>query len=142
MAFLSLSLASLDSSLVRGSQSTPQLLQKNQNIKKDRLFCKTCLFGDPDENRRRVPRLAHSVRTVLKSPFSRLTRARRKRWHRVRSLQFETPKTYKKDRLFCKTCLFGDPDENRTRVTAVKGRCLNRLTTGPYMSTVLRRITD
>ena len=27
---------------------------------------------------------------------------------------------------------FGDPDENRTRVTAVKGRCLNRLTTGPY----------
>ena len=29
---------------------------------------------------------------------------------------------------------FGDPDENRTRVTAVKGRCLNRLTTGPYGS--------
>lgn len=26
---------------------------------------------------------------------------------------------------------FGDPDENRTRVTAVKGRCLDRLTTGP-----------
>ena len=26
----------------------------------------------------------------------------------------------------------GDPDGNRTRVTAVKGRCLNRLTTGPY----------
>ena len=25
----------------------------------------------------------------------------------------------------------GDPDGNRTRVTAVKGRCLNRLTTGP-----------
>ena len=29
--------------------------------------------------------------------------------------------------------LCGDPDENRTRVTAVKGRCLNRLTTGPDM---------
>ena len=28
---------------------------------------------------------------------------------------------------------FGDPDENRTRVTAVKGRCLDRLTTGPYI---------
>ena len=28
---------------------------------------------------------------------------------------------------------FYDPDENRTRVTAVKGRCLNRLTTGPYL---------
>ncbi len=26
---------------------------------------------------------------------------------------------------------FGDPDENRTRITAVKGRCLDRLTTGP-----------
>ncbi|MEE1003072.1 MAG: hypothetical protein U0L17_04960, partial [Acutalibacteraceae bacterium] len=31
-AFLSLSLASLDSSLVRGSQSTPQLLKKIQKI--------------------------------------------------------------------------------------------------------------
>ena len=31
-------------------------------------------------------------------------------------------------------CLFGDPDENRTRVTAVKGRCLSRLTTGPWKS--------
>ena len=30
--------------------------------------------------------------------------------------------------------LFGDPDENRTRVTAVKGRCLNRLTTGPLVA--------
>ena len=27
----------------------------------------------------------------------------------------------------------GDPDENRTRVTAVKGRCLNRLTMEPYL---------
>ena len=26
----------------------------------------------------------------------------------------------------------GDPAENRTRVTAVKGRCLDRLTTGPF----------
>ena len=33
----------------------------------------------------------------------------------------------------CVTFLFGDPDETRTRVTAVKGRCLNRLTTGPYI---------
>ena len=28
----------------------------------------------------------------------------------------------------------GDPDGNRTRVTAVKGRCLNRLTTGPLVA--------
>ena len=27
---------------------------------------------------------------------------------------------------------FGDPYENRTRDSAVKGRCLNRLTNGPY----------
>ena len=27
---------------------------------------------------------------------------------------------------------WSDSDGNRTRVTAVKGRCLNRLTTGPY----------
>ena len=35
---------------------------------------------------------------------------------------------------------FGDPDENRTRVTAVKGRCLNRLTTGPYARQLLAAI--
>ena len=29
----------------------------------------------------------------------------------------------------------GDPDGNRTRVTAVKGRCLDRLTTGPLYRT-------
>ena len=28
-------------------------------------------------------------------------------------------------------CLHGDPYGNRTHVTAVKGRCLNRLTNGP-----------
>ena len=28
--------------------------------------------------------------------------------------------------------LLSDPNGNRTRVTAVKGRCLNRLTMGPY----------
>ena len=27
----------------------------------------------------------------------------------------------------------GDPYGNRTHVTAVKGRCLNRLTNGPYL---------
>ena len=32
-----------------------------------------------------------------------------------------------------KRAFSGDPDENRTRVTAVKGPCLNRLTTGPAL---------
>ncbi len=32
--------------------------------------------------------------------------------------------------------LIRDPDGNRTRVTAVKGRCLSRLTTGPSVAVV------
>ena len=40
-------------------------------------------------------------------------------------------KTEKKQ--YISYCLFsGDPYETRTRVTAVKGRCLDRLTKGPY----------
>ncbi len=31
----------------------------------------------------------------------------------------------------------GDPTGNRTRVTAVKGRCLNRLTMGPYNNQII-----
>lgn len=33
-------------------------------------------------------------------------------------------------------CVFGDPDGNRTRVTALKGPCLNLLTTGPTKTIV------
>ena len=36
--------------------------------------------------------------------------------------------------LTCGFFLFGDPYETRTRVTAVKGRCLNPLTTGPLVA--------
>ena len=35
-------------------------------------------------------------------------------------------------RAFSMPSLLGDPYGNRTHVTAVKGRCLNRLTNGPY----------
>ena len=36
--------------------------------------------------------------------------------------------------LYCmQSILINDSDGNRTRVTAVKGRCLNRLTTEPYL---------
>ena len=36
-------------------------------------------------------------------------------------------------------CLsFGDPYGNRTHVTAVKGRCLNRLTNGPGSGNLIR----
>ena len=34
----------------------------------------------------------------------------------------------------CSFFVFGDPWENRTPVTAVKGRCLSRLTNGPQNS--------
>ena len=40
----------------------------------------------------------------------------------------------KKPNLKLKVRFVGDPDENRTRVTAVKGRCLDRLTTGPLVA--------
>ena len=35
-------------------------------------------------------------------------------------------------------CIFGDPYGNRTHVTAVKGRCLNRLTNGPGSGNLIR----
>ena len=35
-------------------------------------------------------------------------------------------------------CGFGDPYGNRTHVTAVKGRCLNRLTNGPGSGNLIR----
>ena len=38
---------------------------------------------------------------------------------------------HKKKRLAKASLFFGDPYGNRTHVTAVKGRCLNRLTNGP-----------
>ena len=34
--------------------------------------------------------------------------------------------------------IFGDPYGNRTHVTAVKGRCLNRLTNGPGSGNLIR----
>ncbi len=38
------------------------------------------------------------------------------------------------------TPIFGDPYGNRTHVTAVKGPCLNRLTNGPQLPPMLRRL--
>ena len=38
-----------------------------------------------------------------------------------------------------KVGIFGDPKQNRTAHSAVKGRCLNRLTMGPY---IIWRIID
>ena len=35
--------------------------------------------------------------------------------------------------------IFSDSDGNRTRVTAVKGRCLNRLTTEPYLYSFIKK---
>ena len=35
--------------------------------------------------------------------------------------------------------ILNDSDGNRTRVTAVKGRCLNRLTTEPYLYSFIKK---
>ena len=43
-------------------------------------------------------------------------------------------KTQNKKHLHKQVLFCGDPDGNRTRVTAVKGRCLDRLTTGPLVA--------
>ncbi len=51
---------------------------------------------------------------------------------RSRPVRFSSLKA-KRPALLGESFVFGDPDENRTRVTAVKGRCLSRLTTGPYL---------
>ena len=42
-----------------------------------------------------------------------------------------------KDTIRC-PLFFGDPYGNRTHVTAVKGRCLNRLTNGPGSGNLIR----
>ena len=52
-------------------------------------------------------------------------------------IKFDT-KERKKRQLSDESCLFGDPYENRTRVTAVKGRCLDRLTNGPGSGNLIR----
>ena len=51
-------------------------------------------------------------------------------------------RTKQKADTFVPAFLCGDPDGNRTRVTAVKGRCLSRLTTGPSLdcSTIISYI--
>ena len=44
----------------------------------------------------------------------------------------------KKRGLQKQAAFFGDPYGNRTHVTAVKGRCLNRLTNGPGSGNLIR----
>ena len=44
----------------------------------------------------------------------------------------------KKDTHLSVCVFFGDPYGNRTHVTAVKGRCLNRLTNGPGSGNLIR----
>ena len=48
--------------------------------------------------------------------------------------------SYGQKKTHTKRCVsfFGDPYGNRTHVTAVKGRCLNRLTNGPGSGDLIR----
>ena len=50
---------------------------------------------------------------------------------RIRELSESIAAWSKHKRLRCAQPFMFDPCENRTRVTAVKGRCLSRLTNGP-----------
>ena len=60
----------------------------------------------------------------------RLTMSTRRR--KIPRLLCSHAAAVRKESSDCETA--NDPDGNRTRVTAVKGRCLNRLTTGPLFS--------
>ena len=53
-----------------------------------------------------------------------------------------TGSTKREQTLSCLLSFCGDPCGNRTHVTAVKGRCLSRLTNGPYGSGNLIRTDD
>ena len=56
----------------------------------------------------------------------------------ARGSRYKNKKSKSFDLLFS-----GDPYENRTRVTAVKGRCLSRLTNGPYcMATEVAMVAE
>ena len=91
------------------------------------------LCGDPDENRQGFALTICFANILFYVPFgSALGEPPKDGLLRVRfsvgSIFGQKEKSTCFSQVHC-----GDPDENRTRVTAVKGRCLNRLTTGPYM---------
>ena len=73
------------------------------------------LFPKPEQCRQWRQGISHGLKTVPRTVF--LT-------------PFRSQKQKKKD-IRRDVFLFGDPYGNRTHVTAVKGRCLNRLTNGP-----------
>ncbi len=58
------------------------------------------------------------------------------------SYRFSPLKNKKTPKLKASEFLHGDPYENRTRVFAVKGQCLNLLTNGPYGSGSRSRTYD
>ena len=64
----------------------------------------------------------------------RLTMSTRRR--KIPRLLCSHAAAVRKESSDCETA--NDPDGNRTRVTAVKGRCLNRLTTGPSIGRCFR----
>ena len=91
------------------------------------------LCGDPDENRQGFALTICFANILFYVPFgSALGEPPKDGLCEFDSLLVSFLKQKEKAPVFLQV-LCGDPDENRTRVTAVKGRCLNRLTTGPYM---------
>ena len=58
--------------------------------------------------------------------------------HQALFTAFRFPYTKRKNHSKWSGFSFGDPYGNRTHVTAVKGRCLNRLTNGPGSGDLIR----
>ena len=63
------------------------------------------------------------------------SRSQRQQFYRLPALNrlHTYPYISKNNRSYSVIVFFGDGEGNRTPVTAVKGRCLNRLTNGPYV---------
>ena len=100
--------------------------------KKQRSFWNTALWWPGRESSRRALTICFA-NILFYIPFGSAHGEPPKDGWLSSILCFVLSDTKRKNSVPFGTLLCGDPDENRTRVTAVKGRCLNRLTTGPNM---------
>ena len=84
----------------------------------------------------RLRRISHALPLVSELPdgLGGDANSRKVPWHFASSSEHETTK--KEHTPFGVCSFFGDPWENRTPVTAVKGRCLSRLTNGPVVAEI------
>ena len=118
---------------------------KNNGFRRSRYFC-----GDPWEN---LPRLARSlperqrgsvpnsspvkqIQTKTRYIFVTTYASKVKAYRRGNSHDHRTPQNEKKH-LVRGASSCGDPWENRTPVSALRGPCLSRLTNGPFVNRLI-----